>query len=79
MGDEISGIVGLTTRGENKYLYKTWKIDGQINGTYRCVRIRPTEFFTATTFNAAIKSIDRREAHRARELQALRSRVRTDS
>lgn len=53
---------GLVPRGDNKFLYKTWKLDRQTDGSWRCIRIRPTKWFTASSLNAAIKSIDRRES-----------------
>lgn len=75
MGEKKSSITveGLKSRdgGESKFLYKSWKIDMQPTGSWRCIRIRPTEWFTASSLNAAIKSIDRREAHRAGKLSSL--------
>ena len=71
MGNQTKGTNHeILTRGENQFLYRTWKIDKQIDGSWRCIRIQPTEWFTASSLNAAISSIDRREGAR-NELQTL--------
>lgn len=51
----------LVETSPHHWQYGDWKIQ-QIDETFfQCVRIKPTKFFRATSLEAAVKVIDRRE------------------
>lgn len=58
----MESIQGLIIKENGWYEYKGWKIQTLDDGSYQCVRIRPTRFFRAsTTLEKVCASIDRRE------------------
>ena len=66
MDQEIEGLIQYEV---DKYYYKSWKIHLQVNGVWESIRIRPTEWFIASSLKLAIKTIDRYEEQRTRGIR----------
>lgn len=57
------------------WAYRVWKIQHIGPDHFQAVRIRPTEFFFATSMRAAIVSIDRRERDREKLSNSLGEQI----
>lgn len=57
---ESAQTINVTKVRDDLFYYQNWKITQSCNGTWTAMRIRPTEYFRATSLRAAVLSIDRR-------------------